>query len=142
MSFASEQLNRIFKRTSGYCHICRKKLCRNNYGEFGQRGAWEVEHSVPQCKGGSDRSNNLYAACIPCNRDKGKLTTRTARRWNGHTKAPMSVERRNAARAENTFLGAVGGAFAGLALGGPVGLAIGIAAGGQFGNSLNPDKTG
>ena len=89
---------------------------------------------MPQCK--------LNAACIKCNRDKGRLTTRTVLGWNGHSKAPMSVERREAARAENTFLGLVGGGLAGLALGGPVGLAIGIAAGGKFGNSLNPDKTG
>jgi hypothetical protein len=54
----------------------------------------------------------------------------------------MSVERRNAARAKNAFLDAVGGALAGLTLGGPVGMAIGIAAGGHFGNSLNPERTG
>lgn len=142
MPFELEQLTRIFNRTSGYCHICHKKICRHNYGKLGKRGAWEVEHSVPQCKSGSHHGNNLYAACITCNRDKGRLTTRTVRGWNGHSKAPMSVERREAARAENTFLGLVGGGLAGLALGGPIGLAIGIAAGGKFGNSLNPDKTG
>ncbi|MEI8043966.1 MAG: hypothetical protein WCL11_21325 [Verrucomicrobiota bacterium] len=109
MPFELEQLTRIFNRTSGYCHICHKKLCRCNYGQLGKRGAWEVEHSVPQCKGGSHHGNNLYAACIKCNRDKGKLTTRTVRGWNGLTKAPMSVKRREAARAENTFLGLVGG---------------------------------
>lgn len=142
MSFQPEQLSRIFDRTSGYCHICRKKLCRNNYGQFGKRGAWEVEHSLAQCKGGSDHGNNLYAACIKCNREKGKLTTRTVRGRHGHTRAPMPIERRETARAENTFLGMVGGGLAGLLLGGPVGCALGVAAGGKFCNSLNPDETG
>lgn len=142
MSFDPEQLRRIFDRTSGYCHICHKKLCRNNYAQFGKRGAWEVEHSLAQCKGGSDHCNNLYAACIPCNRKKGKLTTRTARGRNGHRKAPMSTARRDAARTENTILGMVGGGIGGFVLAGPVGCAIGVAAGGKLGNSLNPDETG
>ncbi len=142
MAFTSEQLTRIFDRTSGYCHICHKKLCRSNYGKVGRRGAWEVEHSVPQCKGGSDHGNNLYAAHILCNRKKGKVTTRTARGWSGHSKAPLSTEKRRVARAQNTVLGMLGGGIAGFAVGGPVGCAIGIAAGGKLGNSLNPDKTG
>jgi len=142
MAFESEQLIRIFDRTSGYCHICHKKLSRSNYGKFGKRGAWEVEHSMPQCKGGSCHGNNLYAACITCNRQKGKVTTRTARRWNGNTKAPMSVARRSAKRTENTVLGMIGGGITGLVLGGPIGCAFGIAAGANIGDSLNPDETG
>jgi len=142
MAFEIEQLARIFNRTSGYCHICRKKLCRKNYGQLGQRGAWEVEHSVPQCKGGSHHGNNLYAACIKCNRDKGAMTTRTVRGWHGHTRAPMPIERREVAQAENTFLGSVGGGLVGLLLGGPVGCALGVAAGAKIGKSLNPDMTG
>ena len=33
MPFEPEQLTRIFNRTSDYCHICREKLCRHNYGD-------------------------------------------------------------------------------------------------------------
>ena len=142
MPFDSKQLDGIFRRTSGLCHICHKKLCRKNYGSFGSRGAWEVEHSVPQCGGGTHRSNNLYAACISCNRSKGKITTRTVRRWNGQTRAPMSSERRKSARDENTFVAAAFGGLAGFAIAGPVGAIIGAVGGGKFGNSLNPDKTG
>ena len=142
MPFDFEHLTKIFNRTSGLCHICHKKLCRYNYGKFGKRGAWEVEHSVPQSKGGTNHGNNLYAAHITCNREKGKMPTRTVRSWNGQTKAPMSSQRRKVAQTENTFLGMLGGGFAGLALGGPVGLALGIAVGGNYGCLLNPDKTG
>jgi len=82
--------------------------------------AHQVEHSVPQCKGGSDHGNNLYAAHIRCNREKRRVMTRTARGWNGKTKAPISVGKRKVARTENTFLGAVSGDLAGLAVGGPI----------------------
>jgi 5-methylcytosine-specific restriction endonuclease McrA len=37
----------------------------------GERGVWEVEHSVARAKCGSNHGNNLYAACITCNRSKG-----------------------------------------------------------------------
>ncbi len=142
MTFDKKQLREIYDRTTGYCHLCRKKLSWRHYGQIGRRGAWEVEHSVAQRNGGTHHGNNLYAACCDCNRKKGSLTTRTARGWNGFTRAPMCVERRKAARAENTVLGMVGGGVAGFVIGGPIGCAIGIAAGGKFGNSLNPDETG
>lgn len=142
MSYESELLDRIFERTSGYCHICGGKLCRKNYAKFGLRGAWEVEHSVAQCNGGSHHSNNLYAAHISCNRNKGRLTTRTARGRYGRTRAPMSMKRRSAARGENTAIGVIGGGLTGLAFGGPIGAVVGMFAGGKLGHSLNPDETG
>src|SRR2546422_114135 len=142
MTYTQQQLDTIFQRTSGYCHICWKKLCRNNYGKFGSKGAWEVEHSIAQCNGGTHHGNNLYAAHITCNRNKARLTSRTARKRNGKTCAPMSVTRRKKARKENTFLGAVSGGLVGLAVAGPIGAAIGLVTGGKIGHTLNPDKTG
>lgn len=142
MTFDKEQLDRIFDRTSGRCHICAKQLCRNNYGKSGARGAWEIEHSVAKCNGGTDHANNLFAAHISCNRKKGRVTTRTARAWNGKTRAPMSVMRRTKARNENTFLGTVAGGIAGFVIAGPIGALAGSVAGGKFGRSLDPDKTG
>jgi hypothetical protein len=141
MIFDKERLDRIFNRTSGYCHICHRKLCRNNYGKLGARGAWEVEHSIPQCNGGTHHGNNLFAAHIICNRKKGRLTSRTARNWNGKSRAPMSIARREEAKDENTLLGAVAGGLAGFSLGGPVGAIVGALAGSQCGRTLNPDKT-
>jgi hypothetical protein len=142
MSYDRELLDRIFARTSGYCHICGHKLCRKNYAKVGLRGAWEVEHSVAQCKGGGTHCNNLYAAHISCNRSKGRLTTRTARRRHERTRAPMSIERRAVARRENTTIGIIGGGLTGLAVGGPLGAVVGMFAGGNLGHSLNPDETG
>jgi 5-methylcytosine-specific restriction endonuclease McrA len=105
MAFEIDQLNWIFARTSGLCHICRKSLCRNNYGRLRARGSWQVEHSVPKSKGGTDHLNNLFPACCDCNLKKSNRTTRTARGWHENTKAPLSTAAREKARGENTFLG-------------------------------------
>ncbi|MEW8009345.1 MAG: HNH endonuclease, partial [Candidatus Thiodiazotropha endolucinida] len=85
---------RIFGKTNGRCHVCRSQLSFNNYGKTGTRRAWEVEHSVPRAKGGTDHLNNLYASCIPCNRSKGSSTTRSARAKNGYTSAPLSKRKK------------------------------------------------
>jgi hypothetical protein len=139
MAFDTAKLNAIFAKTNGHCHICHKKLCRNNYGLRGRRGAWEVEHSHAQANGGSDHLNNLLPACIRCNRDKGTFTTRTARAWNGQTRAPLSAERKNSIRTKYTAAGAVLGAIS-LAAAGPAGLFWGALIGGAVGRATAPDK--
>jgi 5-methylcytosine-specific restriction endonuclease McrA len=52
------------------------KLAFTNYGKRGARAAWEVDHSRAKANGGTDHLNNLMPACIPCNREKGTLTSR------------------------------------------------------------------
>ncbi len=138
MPFTAEQLSRIFERTDGRCHICHGKLCFDNYGLFGRRGSWEVEHSNPRCNGGSDRLGNLYAAHIVCNRQKGSMTTRTARAWNGRTKAPLSKERKEAIRSENRWGWGSIGALTGAAVFGPPGLLLGAIAGALVGDRIKP----
>ena len=64
MKFEKSQLDSIYRRTTGYCHLCHVKLARRNYGKTGMKGAWQVEHSVPRSKGGTDHFNNLFAACV------------------------------------------------------------------------------
>lgn len=93
------ELRVIYDRTEGQCHICRKRLNFRNYGLFGNRGAWEIEHSVAQARGGTHHGNNLFAACISCNRSKGDCSSRTARRQHGFQCAPYSARtrKRNAA---------------------------------------------
>lgn len=140
MKLTKEQLDRIYARTSGRCHICHHQLARVNYGQTGKRGAWEVEHSVPRAKGGTDHMNNLYPAHVSCNRGKQTVTSRTARGWNGKKCAPLSVSKREAAKTENGVLGAVCGGLAGLVVGGPVGAFVGATAGACLGSSQNPDK--
>jgi 5-methylcytosine-specific restriction endonuclease McrA len=109
MSFSDEMLSRIYDRTSGYCHVCGRKVCFHNYGMIGARGAWEVEHSIPWTLGGTDHLNNLYPGCIPCNRRKGTRSSRTARARNGRTRAPLSRTQRQAIRNRNGWTGAAAG---------------------------------
>jgi hypothetical protein len=139
MAFSEEQLKNIYDRTSGYCHICRKKLAFKNYGCIGARGAWEVEHSRPKSRGGTNRLNNLYAACISCNRSKNNSSTRAARAANGNRKAPLSVSARKRAKTGNAVAGGVFGVIAGSVFG-PVGAIIGGAIGAKLGHKKNPDK--
>jgi len=116
MGYSEERLNDIFDRTDGRCHLCHNKLTFNSYGQLSLRGAWEIEHSNPRARGGTNRLNNLYAACIVCNRSKGAGSTKTARARNEKTKAPMSASKRENAKQKNTAIGAIiGGALGSLA---------------------------
>jgi hypothetical protein len=142
MAWTNEDLDWIFRRSSGKCHLCHELLARCNYAREGERGAWEVEHSVPRSKGGTDRLSNLFPAHIECNRQKSNMTTRTVRRWNGKTRAPMSPEKREKAVAENSFLGFLGGAVAWCVALGPPGWILGAIGGAYLGSQLDPDKTG
>ena len=110
MSFTTDELKKIYDRSSGYCHICHKKLAWKNYGEIGARGAWEVEHSNPKAGGGTDGLHNLYPACIPCNRSKGSKSVRSARALYGKTRAPLAREKREKAKILNSFIYGLGGA--------------------------------
>lgn len=139
MKYSDDRLNDIYDCTDGRCHICRKKIAFRNYGMFGRRGCWEVDHSNPQAKGGTHSKNNLKPACMSCNRSKGSSTTKTARARNGHTRAPLSKSKKNEIRASR----AIGGGLAGGALGaafGPIGAAIGLGLGALIGLESQIDE--
>lgn len=138
MPYDNKTLRQVYDRTSGYCHLCGKKMSFTNYARPGTKGAWEIEHSVPRAKGGTDHVNNLFGAHIACNRDKSDRTTRTARNWHGRTRAPLSREQRKRAQTSNTVGGAVIGGLIGLA-GGPPGGLVGSLIGAAIGSSLKPE---
>ena len=142
MRIDEEDLNDIFDRTSGKCHLCHKALCFANYARPARRGAWEIEHSKPRAHGGSNRLNNLYAACIECNRSKGCGTTRSARARKGHTRAPLSLAKRQGAKQEQAILGGGLGAFLGGLLAGRVGALIGAGIGAKLAYHRDPDHEG
>ena len=139
MTFTNERLNKIYDRTSGYCHICHKKVAFKNHGVFGARGAWEVEHSNPRAKGGTNRLNNLFPACISCNRSKQVASTRSSRAINGKTRAPLSIAKRKEAKLSNAVLGSAVGATIVNALAPGAGL-LGAVFGACIGHKKNPDK--
>lgn len=125
----------IYRRTGGRCHLCYSKLTLKHYGRIGIAGCWEIEHSIPRAKGGTDRKNNLYAACVVCNRSKGARTTSSARRKNGHTRAPYSRAKKVEVRRSNVIAGAAAGAGLGLLLG-PGGWLLGAIAGAVCGDGM------
>jgi len=47
-----------------------KKLALTNYGMPREKGAWEIDHSNPVSRGGTNYLRNLVPACISCNRSK------------------------------------------------------------------------
>jgi hypothetical protein len=65
MAYTDEPLSLIFDRTDGRCHLCGLKLCLGNYGRFGRRGAWEVEHSNSHCNGGHTARRSLRVQTDP-----------------------------------------------------------------------------
>ena len=56
----NDRLNLIYDKTHGCCHLCHKKLAFINYGIYGAKGAWHIEHSKAKANGGTDHLNNLY----------------------------------------------------------------------------------
>ena len=70
MGFDDEELSAVCDKTHGYCYYCGKRLSFVNYGRIGERGAWEVDHSVPKSRGGTSYHRNLVLACVDCNREK------------------------------------------------------------------------
>ena len=139
MRCSKEKLRKIYDRTTGYCHICHKKLAFKNYSTLNNRGAWEVEHSKPHAKGGSNYIRNLYPACISCNRSKGEKSNKSVRAKHGIKQAPLSKERRKNAKRANAFSGGLIGVALGCILG-PGGVLIGGAIGAKLGYNKNPDK--
>lgn len=134
-----ERLEKVYSKTDGYCHICHKKLSFANYGKYGAKGAWHIEHSIAKANGGTDHLNNLYPACISCNLAKGVLDTKVARNYYGQTRAPYSKEKKQKIKTQNTVNGAIGGAIVGSVFG-PVGILIGTIAGAAIGENNSPKK--
>jgi hypothetical protein len=134
---SEDRLNAIYDKTHGCCHICHKKLSYCNYGVRDAKGSWQIEHSVPKAKGGTDHLNNLFPACIPCNLEKGVLHTNTVRKRNGVTRAPYSKAKKERIKNDNMLgFGALGFAI-GAGVGGPLGGIILAVLGSEFGKKVS-----
>lgn len=134
MAYDDDTLNDIYEKTDGRCHLCRKAISFKNYGSLRTRGAWEVDHSRPKARGGTDYLRNLLPACIPCNRSKQDGSTRSVRARSGLSRAPLSWQKKADRRAQNVALGGSAGLTLGAVLGGPVGAAAGLLLGGLLGH--------
>ena len=134
-----EKLQRIYRKTNGYCHICHKKLSLKNHGVYGARGAWHIEHSKPKAREGTNHINNLFPACIRCNLEKGTMLTKVARQKNGISRAPFSANKKAQMKRQNTTSGVIVGGVIGSAAG-PIGIVVGATIGGLIGSENSPKK--
>lgn len=141
MAFNATQREAIYNRTSGKCHICHKKLAFKNYGQHGERGAWEIDHSRPRARGGSDHGNNLFAACISCNRSKQADSSRKTRLAAGYRRSPLSPQAKENVKIWAAIKGAGALGFVGARLAGPPGALIGGILGLLMGLESDPDSS-
>lgn len=139
MRYTDAKLSAIYERTEGYCHLCHTKLSYSNYGINGMRGAWHVEHSIPKARGGSDHLNNLYAACINCNLEKGTKSNQTMRRRNGASRAPYSKRKVERLKEDYALSGMLAGVIAGMKYG-PGGALLGAFIGALIGEDISPRR--
>jgi 5-methylcytosine-specific restriction endonuclease McrA len=139
MKYDQDVLRAIYAKTNGRCHICTRPIALTNYAKHGKRGGWEVDHSVPLARGGTDHLNNLLAAHTSCNRRKKAESSRTARSAYGKTRAPLSTEALRRAKFRTAVSGAVAGGMLGARIAGPAGLWIGAIAGALVGFELSPE---
>lgn len=117
MKVTPELKRAVYARSGGDCHICHDPVGPRSYGRLESPLGWEIDHSVPRSRGGTDRLNNLYPAHIDCNRSKGAKSTRTARRAFGYGAAPLSLAQRAEARQLALLVGVGGGGAIGYWLG-------------------------
>jgi len=139
MKIDNDKLNRIYDKTRGKCHLCHKQLSFKNYAQPGARGDWEVEHSKPRSKGGTDHLNNLFAACMACNREKSNSTNYSVRSKKGVKKAPLSYKAKKNKIIKNTVIASATGAAIGRILG-PGGMIVGGVIGVFIGKNKEIDK--
>ena len=85
MSFSKETRNKVFDKNNGHCALCGKQLVRENYGVKVGRGKWQIDHSKPESKGGTDHMNNLLPMCTKCNNSKADMTLAQAKRKFGQS---------------------------------------------------------
>ena len=110
-----------------------------NHGINSGRDEWEIEHSKPKSKGGTDHLNNLYAACVKCNREKSNGTNYSIRSIKGVKKAPLTEDKKDKKVFSNTVKGVITGAAVDRFFG-PIGIIAGGVIGAVYGSNMNPDK--
>lgn len=127
--FDDEKRRGVFAKSRALCHLCGESMAFVNYGNHGARRAWEIDHSIPRARGGSDHLNNLYAAHTRCNRSKQARSSASVRRQNGLSRAPMSAAAMEDLKAGDALTGAVSLGLLGARFFGPPGLLIGAVIG-------------
>lgn len=139
MKYDEDTRRAIYAKTDGRCHICGKSVAFSNYNAHGERGAWEVDHSIPVAEGGTDHLNNLFPAHTSCNRGKQVTSSRAARRDHGKTRAPLSSVAIERAKLGNAVSGAFTAGMLGARIAGPAGFWAGAILGAVIAYEADPE---
>lgn len=73
VAYDEKKLKIIYNKNSGRCEYDKVNLEFENHGKSCVNGAWEVDHSRPVSRGGTDHMDNLVPACYLCNREKANM---------------------------------------------------------------------
>ena len=73
MAHTNGDVNWVYDRAEGHCFYCGIQLSFKNYGDVGQKGAWEIDHFIPIASNGADQLYNWVPACVNCNTEKADL---------------------------------------------------------------------
>jgi hypothetical protein len=77
MTTLAHKRRTLFKRQNGICYYCKCEMTQEgNLGKNSKRVT--LEHLQPRSKGGSDRMENLVAACAGCNNKRGNGEVRNS----------------------------------------------------------------
>jgi hypothetical protein len=135
--FSEAERKRILQKTDGRCHLCHKTLYLSNYGKSGAKGAWEIDHSRAISLSGSDRLQNLYPACISCNRSKQARSNKAFRATVGYSRSPYSPAEKERIRKGSSIIGAVSGAaLAAMCALSPAGVCLALLGGYKLGGHI------
>lgn len=135
VSYTEEELKNMYDSTSGRCHLCGEKIDFDAYPT-----EWEVDHSRPRSKGGTEHGNNLYPAHKSCNRARQNRLASVIRDQNGLSKPPLSRKQRKKKKKDKALTWGGLAAIAGVLLGGPPGAVAAGAIGAVAGHEQDPDE--
>ena len=105
-SWNANELEHIFLKTNGACHICHGQegpIAWQNYGRRDTEDGWEVDHVKAAARGGSDKIRNMRAAHWQCNASRQDTHFLAARAQYGVRRGPRSADE-VAHRAKKRFL--------------------------------------
>jgi hypothetical protein len=90
-SYAAEDLEHVFLKRRGRCHLCGDRVRFEHYGRTSRRG-WEIDHDHPLALGGEHHLDNLEPAHATCNRSKQAMPSEVFRSLLGLERPPLSAD--------------------------------------------------
>ena len=131
--YSFQRLVKIFKKTEGCCHVCKKKIDFKLYAKLHHKNGWQiVDRSRTEASGGNSAITNLWPVHAQCKLGQRTGKSRNARKAQEYSHS--STEKRIQKDRREIVGGLVGGTL-GLAAG-PAGVVAGAALGVEIGRKI------